>query len=59
MDSKLRTLYMSVIASVVLWLLGGFVLGRELGIICVFISIVLIGLAAGNVMNTPEKPHGN
>lgn len=58
MDSKTRTLVLSVAVSVVLWLLGGFVFNHTLGIICVFVSIALIGLAAGNMMNTPEMAHG-
>jgi len=59
MDSKTRTLVMSVVVAVILWLLGGFVFGHTLGIICVFLSIVVVGLAAGNMMNTPEPVHGN
>ena len=58
MDSKTRTLVLSVAVSVVLWLMGGFVFNHTLGIICVFVSIALIGLAAGNMMNTPELSHG-
>ncbi|HUW76041.1 MAG TPA: hypothetical protein VMV70_05130 [Gallionella sp.] len=54
MDSKVRLLVISVIIAVVLWLLGGFVFGHALGMICVFLSIVIVGLAAGNLMNTPE-----
>jgi len=58
MDSKTRTLILTVVISVVLWLLGGFVLSHTLGIICVFVSITIIGLAAGDLMNTPELKHG-
>lgn len=54
MESKTRTLLLSVAISVVLWLLGGFVFNHTLGIICVFASIVIVGMAAGNMMNTPE-----
>jgi hypothetical protein len=53
MDSKTRMLVLSVIIAVILWLLGGFVFGHTLGIICVFLSIVIVGLATGNMMNTP------
>jgi hypothetical protein len=53
MDSKVRTLVLTVIASVVLWLLGGFVFNHVLGIMCVFLSIVILGLATGNLMDTP------
>ncbi|MGA9665350.1 MAG: hypothetical protein WBQ69_02745 [Gallionella sp.] len=58
MDSKTSTLVLSVVVAVILWLLGGFVFGHTLGIICVFLSIVVVGLAAGNMMNTPEPVHG-
>jgi hypothetical protein len=54
MDSKTLTLVISVVIAVVLWLLGGFVFGHALGIVCVFLSIVIVGLATGNMMNTPS-----
>jgi hypothetical protein len=54
MNPKTRTLVISIIAAVILWLLGGFVFGKSVGMICVIIGITLIGLAAGNIMNTPE-----
>lgn len=54
MDSKIRTLVISIIMAVILWLLGGFVFSHALGIICVFLSIVIVGLAAGNMMDTPD-----
>ena len=53
MNSKMSMLVMSVIASTVLWLIGGFVFGKTVGMICVLIGITLVGLAAGNVMNSP------
>ena len=53
MDSKVRLLVLSVITAVVLWLLGGFVFGHALGIVCVFLSIAIVGWAAGNLMDTP------
>jgi hypothetical protein len=59
MDSKVRLLVLSVITAVILWLLGGFVFGHALGIVCVFTSIVVVGLAAGNLMNTPEPSQEN
>ena len=59
MDSKIRTLVFSVVAAVILWLVGGFVVGHTLGIICVFLSIVVVGMAAGNLMNTPEPSSGD
>jgi hypothetical protein len=54
MDSKTRLLVISIIIAVILWLLGGFVFGHALGITCVFLSIVVVGLAAGNMMDTPS-----
>ncbi len=53
MNSKLNTLVMSIIAAIVLWLIGGFVFGKAVGMVCVLIGITLVGLAAGNVMNSP------
>jgi len=59
MDSKVRNLVLSVVAAVVLWLLGGFVFNHTLGIICVFLSIVVVGLATGSMMDTPEPMHND
>ncbi len=44
---------MAIIAAVVLWLIGGFVFGKAVGMICVLIGITIVGLAAGNLMNSP------
>jgi O-antigen ligase len=54
MNSKIRTLVLAVIAAAILWLLGGFVFGKVVGMIFVIIGITLVGLAAGNIMNSPE-----
>ncbi len=53
MNSKINTLVMTIIAAAVLWLIGGFVFGKAVGMICVLIGITMVGLAAGNVMNSP------
>ncbi|MEO8343222.1 MAG: hypothetical protein ABI536_05330 [Gallionella sp.] len=53
MDSKTRTLIVSVIIAAILFFLGGFVFGHALAIICVFLSIVIVGLAGGSMMDTP------
>ncbi len=53
MNSKMSTLVMSIIAAATLWLIGGFVFGKAVGMICVIIGITIVGLAAGNCMNTP------
>ena len=54
MNSKTRTLVIAIIAAVILWLLGGFVVGKSIGMIFVIIGIGIVGLAAGNIMNSPE-----
>jgi hypothetical protein len=53
MDSQTRTLIVSVIIAVILMLLGGFIFDHTWGIISVFLSIVIVGLAVGNMMDTP------
>lgn len=53
MDSKMGTFWMAVAAAMVLWLLGGLVLSKELGMICVILGITIVGLAGGSVMNSP------
>ena len=54
MDPKVGTLIVAIILSVALWLLGGFILGKAVGMVCVIIGIIIVGLAAGNIMNSPE-----
>ena len=53
-SSKLGTLIMAVIACAVLWLIGGFHYSHTVGIIFVVFGIILVGLAAGSFMNSPE-----
>ncbi len=53
MRSKINTLIMSIIAAVTLWLIGGFFFNHAVGMICVLIGITIVGLAAGNIMNSP------
>ncbi len=53
MRSKINTLIMAIIAAITLWLVGGFVFGKAVGMICVLIGITIVGLAAGNIMNSP------
>ncbi len=52
-NSKVNTLILTIIAAIALWLIGGFVFGKAVGMICVLIGITIVGLAAGNVMNSP------
>jgi hypothetical protein len=54
MDSKMTTFVMTIIVAAVLWLVGGFVFGKAVGMVCVIIGITIVGLAAGNIMNSPE-----
>ena len=54
MDPKVRTLMFAVVVAIILWLIGGLVVNNVLGIIMVMIGIVIVGLAGGNIMNTPE-----
>ena len=58
MDSKARTLVISVIIAAILLVLGAFVFGHTLGIITVFLSILIVGLASGNMMDTPCQTSG-
>lgn len=53
MRSKVNMMIMAVIASSALWLAGGFVFGHTAGMVCVILGIILVGLAAGNIMNSP------
>ncbi len=53
MRSKINMLIMAIIAAIALWLIGGFVFGKAVGMICVLIGITIVGLAAGNIMNSP------
>lgn len=53
-SNKINTLIMAIIAAAALWLIGGFVFGKAVGMACVLIGIAIVGLAAGNCMNSPE-----
>ena len=57
MNSKMGNLVLAIIAAIVLWLVGGFVFGKAVGMVCVIIGITMVGLAAGSVMNSPEPEH--
>jgi hypothetical protein len=57
MDSKTRTLILSIAIAAILWLLGGFVFNHALGMVCVFVGITIVGLATGSIMDTPEPVH--
>ena len=55
-NSKTGLLVISIIVAIVLWLIGGFLVGKWLGMIFVIIGITIVSLAAGNIMNSPEPP---
>ena len=55
-NSKTSLLVMAIILAIVLWLIGGFLVSKWLGMIFVIIGIAIVSLAAGNVMNSPEPP---
>ena len=57
MDSKTRTLALSVLVTIILWLLGGFVVNNALGIILIMLGFIILGWAGGNKMNTPNPTH--
>jgi len=57
MDSKSRTLVLSVFAAAILWLLGGLVFNMAVGMICVLAGVGIVGWAAGNVMDTSSPTH--
>lgn len=57
MDPKYLLLVKAVIAAVILWLLGGLVFNMAVGMICVLISVFIVGWTAGNIMDTPEPTH--
>ncbi len=44
----------AVAIAAVLWLLGGFVFGKVIGMVCVVLGIAVIGYTAGSIMNTPS-----
>ena len=54
LESKVGVLIGAVVLCVVFWLVGGFVFQASFaGMICVIIGITIVGLAVGNLMNTP------
>ena len=51
--SNAKVLFLPFLGAVLLWLAGGFLLGKELGMICVILGLALAGWACGVFMNTP------
>lgn len=53
-DNKVGVLIGAAILCVVFWLIGGFVFKATIaGMACVIIGITIVGLAVGNLMDTP------
>jgi hypothetical protein len=53
-ENKVGTLVGAVIVCVLFWLLGGFVFRASFaGMACVILGITVVGLAVGNLMDTP------
>jgi len=55
--SNCSKLVVPVLIAALLWLVGGFVFGKDLGMIFVILGIAIIGYAAGSVMNSPIPAH--
>lgn len=53
--SNTKVFFLPFLTAAVLWLAGGFWLGKELGMMCVVIGIALVGWACGVFMNTPPR----
>lgn len=53
-ESKTGILLIAVFAAIVLWVVGAFLVGKWLGMVCVVVGITIVSLAAGNIMNSPE-----
>lgn len=51
-NSNCKILVLPFIVAAALWLIGGFFLSKELGMICVILGIAIAGWAAGNAMNS-------
>lgn len=51
-ESNCKTLVFPFIVAASLWLIGGFFLSKEMGMVCVIIGLAIAGWAAGNVMNS-------
>ena len=54
MNSKAGQVVIATLIAMVCWYIGGFVLGKGVGMILVMIGITIVGLAIGNLMDSPE-----
>ncbi|MFA6921786.1 MAG: hypothetical protein WC216_08080 [Gallionella sp.] len=53
--SNCKLLVLPFIVAASLWLVGGFFLSKEMGMVCVILGIAIAGWAAGAVMNSPAR----
>ncbi|GEM_PF-703185 len=51
-NSNCKILVLPLIIAAALWLVGGFFLSKELGMVCVVLGLGLAGWAAGTAMNS-------
>lgn len=51
-NSGTKTMIWPFALAAFLWLIGGFFLSKEMGMVCVVFGIALAGWAAGNMMNS-------
>lgn len=51
-NSNCKVLVLPFVAAAALWLIGGFFLSKEMGMVCVIFGIAIAGWAAGNAMNS-------
>ena len=57
-NSNCKTLVLPFIVAAALWLIGGFFLSKEMGMVCVIAGLAIAGWAAGKAMNTECKISG-
>ncbi len=50
--SNCKMLIMPFVIAAALWIVGGFFVGKELGMVCVIVGLGIAGWGAGNVMNS-------
>ncbi|MDD4928863.1 MAG: hypothetical protein PHP85_06260 [Gallionella sp.] len=51
-ESNCKALVFPFLAAAALWLIGGFFLSKEMGMVCVIAGLAIAGWAAGSVMNS-------
>ncbi len=57
-NSNCKTMVWPFVVAAALWLVGGFFLSKEMGMVCVILGIALAGWAAGCMMNSDCKVSG-